>query len=360
MQTIIARNVGQVLPELLTLLQQQGLKTTSQSNRISITDPLCVMFTHPNEVVSFWDHDDVDPTLGLLAGIWMLSGKSSGFLQKSFPYEIRERLLVNGFSVRSAYSQRLRSGFDMDQLKTLVAMLTSRVDDDRYTRRGVLNLYSPRQDGGLMVPEADIPGVTHVHVWIDAANGLNMHVVARESHVMHGVGGWEAVGWAIVQQYIAASTGASTGCLWYSVGCLYIPEGESREAFKLAPYADHQGTEDEFGKPITIPGYQAVCPYEQVPDCRPYPLFTDDPHSIGQWDADMDMVTDGEIFAIGYNTPFFRRVVIPALRAYREWTSADNPNKQERAQKALEIVQRMKPSDWSLGLLHWYSRKAGK
>jgi hypothetical protein len=69
-------------------------------------------------------------------------------------------------------------------------------------------------------------------------------------------------------------------------------------------------------------------------------------------------MAEGDQGAIGYRDPFFRRVAVPMLRAYKAFQGKTDPN---RFKKAIDIISGgMALCDWKIACTEWLCRRLEK
>ncbi len=334
MLVLAVRNAQQALPEGLRALQVLGEERESRNGPVKVMPcPVTTQFERPKERVIFWGLRDANPFFHLYEALWMLAGRNE--VESLAQYVGRMRSFSDdGKTMHGAYGHRWRRHFGFDQLPTLIEELRQ----NPTTRRCVLQMWDAPQDLGRH--GKDLPCNTQVYFSRSSDGALNMTVCCRSNDVIWGAYGANVVHFSVLQEFMAAAIGCEVGMYWQMSNNYHAYHNTFEP---LTPLIDQ--TADAYRTAIVDP-YQAGA-------VEPMPLVST---PWEEWQQDLHMLLD-EGVVIGLRDPFLRGVAVPMMmahRAYRENTGI------ERYDKALEILERCRASDWQLAATQWIHRRRVK
>lgn len=226
------RNATEALPALIREVLDAGETVESRNGttkelimqQITLTDPEPVITT-PGRRVSL--------PAQIAEMVWMLAGRDdiewlSHYLPRAKDFS------DDGKTWRGAYGPRLRAfGFKdkfsdrgVDQLAHVVGLL----NEDRGTRRAVINIYNPTID---TQPGKDIPCNNWLH-FLPRDGKLHGHVVIRSNDLFWGWSGINAWEWTNLLTIVARLTGFERGSLTFSISSLHLYEKHWERAAAIA------------------------------------------------------------------------------------------------------------------------------
>lgn len=338
MHVIDVRNVQQALPEGLRLLQTEGqLRETRNGKALVVPGPVTTLFRKPRERVLFWPARDANPFLHLMECLWMISGRDDVAFLSKFSKNMAN-YSDDGVVLHGAYGKRWRDWFhpadgiagNADQLNTIVQKLHDNPDD----RRCVLSMWDGFVD--LCHVGKDLPCNTHIYFSRDKDGALDMTVCNRSNDVIWGAYGANAVHMSFLQEFMASAIGCPVGRYWQMSNNYHAYVKVFEPISHLADEAadTYRGQND---------------PYE-IHQVEPFPIVST---PVKEWQQDLLMfLSHGPI--VGLRDPFFRRVVGPMWHAHGAFSAKSDP---DRFDKALEIMDQCKASDWRVACLEWIVRR---
>lgn len=331
MQVITVRNVHEALPTALDLLSRLGEGRNSRNGPVRVFPfPVTTEYREPRERVIFWRDRDANPFFHLMESLWMLAGRNDVAFVAQYVKRMRS-FSDNGKTFHAAYGHRWRRHFGQDQLAEIVARLQDNPDD----RRCVLQMWDCEVDLGK--DGRDFPCNTQVYFSRNSSGALDMTVCCRSNDLIWGAYGANAVHFSVLQEFMAAAIGCPVGSYWQMSNNLHAYEDQLKKVAHLA---------DEAADPFRLSsrnpyasGQVSWFPLVQTP--------------IVEWQQDLLMFMDhGPI--VGLRDPFFRRVVTPIYYAHKALQDKADP---DRHDKALEILQQCKATDWQAACIGWVERR---
>ncbi len=332
MHAIRGRNIHEALPKAMSLIRLDG---HVKGDRASV-GPVSIEVGKPSERLSFGTPYDLCPFTALFTALWTLGGRDDAqFLDKFDGY--RPEMSDDGRLIPGAYGKRIRDHFwiapdedtglalgRVDQLQSVVLMLGNNPE----TCAPVISLWDTGTDLGLQSPNT--PRATHLYLSINEdTNVLDMMVVYRHADLFELQR--DSVTFSMIQEYIALASGISLGRMSFVVNSLTI---DIKSA--LLPN----------GMPADNP-YKA----DVVDDV---PLVSTSPEA---WLGELSMFLD-EGPVMGMREPFFRHVAAPMWQAWAVYQdTASSHIAEPGARKALDIVTRIRASDWRAAAEEWLLRK---
>lgn len=167
--------------------------------------------------------------------MWVLAGRNdvewlSHYLPRAGDFS------DDGTTWTGGYGPRIRKwNPGIDQLAHVVSLL----NEERGTRRAVINIYDPEIDwsGGKDVP------CNNWLSFISRDGKLHMNVATRSNDVMWGWSGINQFEWSVLQEIIAHLTGNQIGTLTFNVTSLHVYEKHWEKANRISadyhsPYGD--------------------------------------------------------------------------------------------------------------------------
>lgn len=339
MHVIRARNVNEAYSRGLSLLMNEGERSTSRAGDVIVLDePVTTVYSRPCERVLFDERRDANPFFHLFESIWMLAGRDDVVWLDRFVKDFSARFAEPDMDGRSwgAYGDRWRAHFDTDQLSTVVHRLRRDPND----RRSVIAMWDTGFDlqepdeidpdtGEAVWPEApeprDLPCNTHVYLRIMPAGQLDMMVSCRSNDIIWGAYGANAVHFSVLQEYLATRIGVEVGCLyqvsWNWHGYVNVVE-------KVSP-------------PDSANEYETR-------RLAPTPMFTV-PHMI---DRDILRFMESPYDSV-YANSWFHNVAVPMLWAHDLFRKGDHDG-------ALIMLDQVRAPDWQIACRRWIARRARK
>jgi len=335
MRVIDVRNVNHALPEGLRMLDLEGVQRDSRNGPVKVVPgPVTTVYRKPTERVMFYPDRDCNPFFHLFESLWMLAGRNDVAYVKQFVKRM-ETFSDDGVTFNGAYGFRWREFFGQDQLEKVAQALRDNPED----RRQVVQIWDASDLGKV---SKDLPCNTQVYFGRGHEGELNMTVCNRSNDVIWGAYGANAVHFSYLLEYMAAWIGCPVGAYWQISNNFH---GYLNTYEPLKHLAD-----------------LAADPYRQPPLNEPYAVGMVTPFplvntGIATWEKDLMMFLEEGENAIGYSDPFFRRVAVPMLRAYRAYK--DNVGEQRYA-LALGELSQVKATDWQLAGQEWIERRFKK
>ncbi len=337
MQSIIARNVHQALPEVMYLLATQGIRRDSRNGPVlKVPGPVSICYEKPQERVMFWPERDANPFFHLLESLWMLTGRND----VKFVADIVPRMATfsdDGETLNAAYGFRWRGHFGFDQLPKIALALM-----DRYNRRQVLQIWDAVGDLGSI--SKDLPCNTQVYFSRTDTGALDMTVTNRSNDAVWGCLGANAVHFSMLQEYLAVMIGCPVGKYWQVTNNLHL-------------YLEHH---EELMRTMALKAF----PSEQYKETCPYENDVVVPHllipggNVDIFDRDVAMLLDKGM-SLGMSDWFCRRAANPMMNAIQTYKIVNsNGNKNYRITSARGILRDMPSrSDWCLAAQEWLERR---
>jgi len=203
------RNVQQVLPHAIKLLQVAGVSRKSRAGDVLVAPgPVTTLYERPDERVLFWPERDANPFFHLMESLWMVAGRDDAAWLARYNARIGQFAEDDG-RFHGAYGKRWRSWFGIDQIEIASRMLR----DDPVTRRVMLQMWSSLADLGAT--KRDLPCNSMIHLQRNPADErLDMTVFCRSNDVLWGCYGSDSFNLSFVQEYVAARAGIPAGRYW--------------------------------------------------------------------------------------------------------------------------------------------------
>ena len=161
---------------------------------------------------------DIKPLWSFAEAVWFTSGSSNLDFMHKFKFNTWDKFSDPDGKVRSATGYRWRHMFGIDQLANVVMAL----DQDRSTRRAVLNNWSPYVD--LAHAGKNVPCIVSVHLHI-LNEALHMSVFQRSADLFFGFP-HDILGMRIIQELVAARLEVRIGTLGYFISNAHLYEDQ--------------------------------------------------------------------------------------------------------------------------------------
>jgi hypothetical protein len=327
MQVITATNVHEALPLALNKLRQVGIDRASRNGPVTMfPTPVTTVYLNPTERVLFWAERDANPFFHFFECLWMIAGRNDVEFVAQFANNIRN-YSDDATTFHGAYGHRWRKHFGFDQLAYIINTLRDNPDD----RRCVVQMWDAKADLGK--DGKDFPCNTQIFFSRNISGALDMTVCNRSNDIVWGCYGANAVHFSFLQEFIASSIGCPVGT--------YYQVSNNLHAYQ-----------DTLKQVVTLSGVEVSTiknPYS-YPDFRPFPIMQT---PMSEWLMDLEIFMDvGPI--VGFRDPFFRRVVTPLFHAYKAYKE---PNRKDKYDVALEILQQCQAPDWKKAAIEWIERR---
>lgn len=333
MFNIKARNVSEALRIGLMYIGKYGELVQSRNGpTLEMPEPVCTMYTVPQERVLFCPDRDANPFFHAFEAIWMLGGRQDVNWLTGYNKQMK-KYATDGFLLNGAYGHRWRRHFNYDQLSVAIHRLKNYEND----RRTVVSIHDPRVDLKRSNEELDQPCNTHIYFKI-RKNRLNMMVCCRSNDMIWGAYGANAVHFSVLQEYMAAKVGVDVGH--------YTQVSDSFHVY-VDVLAKLNNARPSFDPYLHI-GADGLHYF-------PPPMFSDPEHA----DEDIALFLEKEtVFsdttaALSYFNPYFTNTLEPMREAHR-WYKA------KAIDKAIEVAQTIEARDWRIASVEWLERRKVK
>lgn len=342
MIVITARNVHDILPELMYQMRLQGVKRDSRNGPVlKLPTPATLVYQRPWERVLFWPERDANPFLHFFESLWMLAGRND----VEYPAGIVPRFRNysdDGVTFNGAYGHRWRQHFAYDQLNEAIVRLRKNPDD----RRVVVGMWDPWHD--MQLDSKDLPCNTQVMFSINEGK-LDMMVTNRSNDAVWGATGANAVHFSFLQEYVAQGVGVPLGQYWQVSNNMHLyTEPHEKLMHTMAAHAE-----------VSLPGFRGgllaqghwINPYDNLPGSF-HPLIST---TRERWDDECrTFVENGPV--MGIKDPFFRRVATPLWEAYFMWYKHKDGGL-ARYNQAYNALQKCASMDWRVAATEWVARR---
>ena len=339
MEVISARNVEEALILGMKKTKAEGKHRDSRNGPVyTFEAPLTTVYQNPRERVMFLPERDCNPFFHFMESLWMLAGRNDVAWIERFNSTFGQ-FSDDGVTFHGAYGYRWRNWFGaweadggqiqkvgiIDQLQTIAAALKQNPDD----RRIVLQMWDTSADLGMMGKDFPCNLVTTFR--INPSGHLDMTVFNRSNDLIWGAYGANAVHFSVLQEVMAAWIGVPVGRYW---------QISSNFHAYLNTFEKHKALLD------LSPGFT---PYE-LGEVQPFQIVNTD---IETWFRDLDMfMSEGPV--MGFQDPFFKKVVVPMFQAWEAWKDKDAPDFMDSARY---FADRIAATDWRKACLEWLERR---
>ncbi len=333
MQTIYGRNMHQVIPQALELLLREGEPRLDMTEN---SEPVSMMVTAPAERLSYGTNYDQNPFVALFSALWIIGGRNDVEFLSRFD-GLQAGKSDDGQVLHGAYGRRVRVHFQpapegdetfpihgIDQLKSVIMMLRNNPGH----KAAVISLWDASADMGLQ--SRNLPAATQLYFSINHGQGLDMMVTYRDADIFDVR--YDAVAFSMMQQFIAAAISVALGRMTIVTNWLGA-KNEMLDAIE-----------------VSLPEVPLESPYRADVDVGPLVSIDSD-----AWLAELAMFLD-EGPVMGMRDPFFRHVAAPMWQAWESYKSTPGLEA-GGARKALEIVARVRASDWQAAARSWLHRR---
>lgn len=334
MNGIHVDNVNEALPIGLGLVRDRGVEVVSRGiATIEVPGPVATTYVTPQRRVLFDEVRDANPFFHLFESLWVLSGCDNVALPAFFLPSIT-RFSDNGVTFHGAYGRRLRNWYGVDQLKRVVRLLSNRPD----TRQAVISIWDPALDLGASTKDMPCNDMVMFSIRNDA---LNMTVCNRSNDVIWGAYGANAVQFSVLQEWVAVAVGANVGT--------YTQVSNSYHVYPDNPFwGAFLRNEHDSG--------HVANPYMfDVRDLYPLAITPEEAHQMLADCEDMSCAARMGLALssppeMRYSSPFFNRVVIPALKGLELYREGDHHG-------AMEKLRYVEAPDWRYAMIAWVLRR---
>lgn len=338
----VVRNVNQALAVLRELTLQDYLwrKVSPRGmETMEYRGTFITEYEKPLERVLFSAARDANPFFHFMEALWILGGRQDVIFLDRYNSQMKQ-YSDDGIIFHAAYGHRLRRHFDRDQILQVIKLL--RNDPD--TRRAVLCIWDPDED--LNVESKDIP--CNDMVFFKLREGiLDMTVANRSNDAIHGAYGTNAVQFAFLHEFVAASVRAEVG--------VYRQVSDSFHIYSSQPA--WLAVRDDMSDKLDL--YSAGV-------AKPYPIFGYGNMSSSKSDMSIEWLRQNSFF-LDYQDlpsymvplPFFEEVAKPIREAWTIYKDNDVP-KIERIDKAFQHLSYCVADDWRYACRAWLSRRGEK
>jgi thymidylate synthase len=334
---IEGRNVHEIFPEALRMLEKQGVKRNSRNGPVTMfPTPVTTVYHNPTERVMYHPARDANPFFHLAESLWMLGGRNDvDFVSRYVPR--MKDYSDDGVTFHGAYGKRWRGHFPMDgnrynrvfgyrdQLDSIIKDLSVNKDD----RRCVLSMWDATVDLGR--DGKDFPCNTQATFQVGCDGRLNMMVTNRSNDIIWGAYGANAVQFSMLLEFMAR-------CIEVPVGTYYQVSANFH-----AYDAVYLNMQEELKTSRDLPS-----PYT-INVVKPYPLMST-PRDV--WEKDLKGYLNPHLQpGYSFTEPFFTEVAIPMDKAY--WA-----HKAGRDGEAIDELTAVAATDWWLAAKQWIERRA--
>lgn len=339
MRVLQARNVHQIIPKAVDLMNSRGKRRDSRGGPVLVLDePVASVYERPEERVVFWPQRDANPAFHLYESLWMLAGQRDVAPLARYVKQILE-YSDDGQTLHDAYGWRWRRWFGEDQLEKIIRMLTREPLD----RRAVLQIWDADVD--LEWCGKALPCNLTATFQIGNTGRLDMTVFCRSNDIVWGAYGANAVHFSVLQEYVARHLERPVGTYthvsvnWHTYLSTYgqISSIPMDDPYHLPAYVDPYSR-----------GEVRVVPMPKISSSELYRFI------VEEW---AELPPDSLFWHDGYpgSHPWWN-VVFRVLRAHKVWRSLPAP---ERFTEALRILGPREdcPPDWIQAMREWIERR---
>ena len=330
MLVLSGRNVNDLYYRGVNYLRDSGVEQDTRAGKVLVLNcPVMSVYERPYERVLFDEKRDANPFFHLMECMWMLAGRSDAAFLNIFVKDFGERFAEEDGHIWGAYGARWRAHFSdkmssvtlLDQLTTVIRLLTENPDD----RRVVISMWDPSED--LAMAKRDVPCNTQIYPRV-VQGKLDLTVMCRSNDIIWGAYGANAVHFSFLQEVLAACIGVGVGRLyqlsnnWHG----YIDVMQKQEAALSNKFYDT--------------GMVTTRPIVNHPE-----VFFEEVENFCERVTDL---ADGE--EPGYVNTFLNEVAAPMLRIHAMFREGG-------ARLASNYVYEIKASDWQFACKKWLERR---
>ena len=317
MLTLSDRNVNGIFPRGVLFLKEEGIERPSRNGpTLEIMEPVAVTYRASDERVLFEPLRDANPFFHLFESLWMLAGRNDVAFLDQFNSQMKA-YSDDGQGFNAAYGQRLRSGFGLDQIDTVIQRLRKNPDD----RRAVLQIWDPAD----LNKESKDYACNLVITPRIRRGRLDWTVFNRSNDYVFGMTGANVVHLSIIQEYMARMIGVEPGSYTQISNCLHA-------------YTENNVWQRVKDLPVTATDWYAVGAV------KPYPLVT----KVNDWDRDLKRWMECPWADVQYMDPFFNQVAKPMAIAHRA---------HKESREGLKYIGLVEASDWKKAAVEWLERR---
>ena len=339
MEIVYSRGVSEALFLGLQILKESGVVKESRAGKvIEYPEPVCTVYTEPQERVLFYEERDANPFFHFFEAFWMIAGRQDVAYLSNFNKRMSE-FSDDGVIFHGAYGYRWRNHFGYDQLNRIIQRLENLEGD----RRAVLSMWDARIDLKKFDQDncKDLPCNTHIYFKVKPCDDrfenidlhkptqLDMTVCCRSNDIIWGTYGTNAVHFSMLQEYMAARLNAEVG--------IYRHISDSFHAY-LSVFEKVKDMQPDY-KPYEAWDYKIKPLVDSVPQFESELLeFLKDPHTkMG-----------------GARNSIFPNVAYPMLIAWDSYRSIGD------LEYAIKAASNIEAIDWRIACTEWLERRKEK
>ena len=345
MFVVHARNVNDAWPQLLDLIQREGVWQETRAGRARVIPvPVSTVYARPTERVLLDPIRDSNPFFSLFEPLWMLAGRDDAQWLDRFVSDFSRRFAETDGRMHGAYGKRWRDWFPadtgpedagpdrIDQLDQCVRLLRENPAD----RQAVIQMWDPSADLGVPGLK-DRPCNQQVLLRCDrtltdepnreSVRFLDITVTCRSNDVSWGLITANACQFSTLQEYLAARIGVGVGTYTQMSNNLHLYES-----------AMDKCSRDEAWR---------VCRFEYPGADR----MIDDPESF---DAELStFLRDPTLDCHEMKNQFFCETAQPV------WL-ANEHRKTKKWDLAMCCAKKIGALDWRVAVTKWLERRIAK
>lgn len=317
MLVIRGKNVNDIFPIGIMHLKAAGVKRESRNGSVlEIPTTVCVHYDYPDERVLVSKERDANPFFHLFESLWMLAGRNDVAFLDQYNSGMKQ-YSDDGQGFNAAYGQRLRTGFNFDQLDEAIMRLKRDPDD----RRIVLQIWDPSD-----LKKQTLDMACNLTITPRVRNGnLDWTVFNRSNDYLFGLTGANVVHMSIIHEYVARMANLRMGSYEQITNCLHV-------------YTETDAWNRVKDLPLTVD-----CPYDSA-TVTSFPLIT----YKETWMNDLLTWMDNPSLGLRYQDPFFNFVARPMAVAHK----AHKDNKD-----GLQYINQIKATDWRMACEQWLKKR---
>lgn len=330
LSTLEVRNVQEAYRKGLTMIKDVGVtEETRNGPALVMPNPVVTIYSHPMERVLLDPRRDANPFFHFMESFWMLAGARDVASIKVYNGRMGE-YSDDGKVYHAAYGFRWRNHFALDGegipgAVDQVAEVIKALRNEPTSRRVVLQIWDPLSDLGRS--GKDFPCNTQC-IFRRIDSNLDMTLVNRSNDAIWGAYGSNAVHFSILQEYIAAMTGADVGRLYQWSNNLHAYEATLDKAASI--------------------DVEASMRYQSLGVTPLFQSWRDTEEALSEitklWEGSQDL-RPGSMTLIGYQTYQTYKLVWAAWKQYGAIT-------------ALDILEHNECGpDWRVAAAEWLARR---
>lgn len=322
MLVIEGAGVAQNYAESVRQIREIGARQDSRAGEVLVAPhPVMTVMTDPRQRVLLDPGRGANPFFHLYEAIWMLAGERDATKLDMFVSDFSERFAEEDGNQWGAYGWRWRNHFEMDQLESVISLLSK----NHLDRRCVIQMWDPDED--LERDVADVPCNTQIYPRVRTQEDslvLDLTVCCRSNDIIWGAMGSNIVHFSILLEYMACRIGVGLGRLYQLSNNWHA-------------YTD---TLNRVGTPLA--GVE-----QMYPDGDPQPMFNDPEEADGDIALAMtDNWLDGD-----YAGDFMQRTFRQMMRAHAAYKIGMHD-------EAMSLADRVACPMWRQAAGNWLEARA--